>query len=120
MYDLYKEQCINSAKDYPSKWLYRDVFGMTRLKFKLPYVDTYKTYDEFNIKSKYLTGEDLEILIERNHIHKNMLDAACKSKHEDKALLTTTPTLKIIVFDLQQCLTTPDLKTNVVFYKKQL
>lgn len=120
MYDLYKEQCASNGKDCPSNWLYRDVFGETGLKFKLPYVDTCKTCDEFNIKSKYLNGEELELLTERNNIHKSMFDSAYKSKQEDKALLNTTPALKIIVFDLQQCLPTPDLKTNVVFYKRQL
>lgn len=102
MFDLYKEQCVSNGKDYPSNWLYRDVFGETGLKFKLLYyVDTCKTCDEFNIKFKYLTGEELEVLIERNNIHKNMFDSAYKSKQEDKALLNTTPTLKIIVSDLQ-------------------
>ncbi|KAL5238996.1 hypothetical protein ACI65C_006406 [Semiaphis heraclei] len=125
-----KRKCMNNRKqlreeyedreDCPSNWLYRDVFGETGLKFKLPYVDTCKTCDEFNIKSKYLNGEELELLTERNNIHKDMFDSAYKSKQEDKALLNTTPALKIIVFDLQQCLPTPDLKTNVVFYKRQL
>jgi len=55
-----------------------------------------------------------------NQNHKDIVDAAYKAKQEDKKLLSTTPTLKVIVFDLQQCLPTPDLKTNVVFYKRQL
>jgi len=58
---------------------YIEMFLETGLKFKLRYVDTCKTYDEFNIKSKYLNGKELELLIEINHIHKNMFDSAYKS-----------------------------------------
>lgn len=47
-----------------------------------------------------------------------MVDAAYNSKSKDKELLLSTPSLKVIVFDMQQCLPTPDLKTNVVFYKR--
>jgi len=50
-----------------------------------------------------------------------MLNYAYNSKRLDKLRLGgIMPTLKVIVFDLQQCLPTPDLKTNIVFYKRQL
>lgn len=55
-----------------------------------------------------------------NQNHKDMINATYKAKQEDKKLLSTIPNLKVTVFDLQQYLSTPDLKTNVVFYKRQL
>lgn len=120
MFDLYKEQCSKNGESSPSNWLYRSVFAETGLKFKLPSVDTCKTCDEYNIKSKHSSGEELQHLNTMNQNHKDMVDAAYKAKQEDKKLLSTIPNLKVIVFDLQQCLPTPDLKTNVVFYKRQL
>jgi len=121
MYDLYKDYCHqNGFKDESSYWLYRTVFSETGLKFKLPYVDTCKTCDEFKIKSRHVFDEELQILNQKNQDHINMVELAYNSKKEDKVLLTTTPSLKVIVFDLQQCLPTPDLKTNIVFYKRQL
>jgi len=55
-----------------------------------------------------------------NQNHKDMVDAAYQAKQEDKKLLSTIPNLKVIVFDLQQCLPTPDLKTNVVLQTSTL
>jgi len=49
-----------------------------------------------------------------------MDDTAYTLKTRDIDLITSTPIIKIIVFDMRQCLPTPDLKTNVVFYKRQL
>jgi len=72
------------------------------------------------MKSKHSSGEELQLLNTMNQNHKYMVDAAYKAKQEDKKLLSTIPNLKVIIFDLQQCLPTPDLKTNVVFYKRQL
>jgi len=121
MYDLYKEYCHeNNINNISSYWLYRTIFSETGLKFKVPYIDTCKTCDEFKTKSKHVTGNDLQILTNKNQEHQDMVEYAYNSKRLDKLRLGTTPTLKVIVFDLQQCLPTPDLKTNIVFYKRQL
>jgi len=61
MFDLYKEQCSRNGERYPSNWLYRSVFAETGLKFKLPSVDTCKTCDEYNMKSKHSSGEELQL-----------------------------------------------------------
>jgi len=67
MYDLYKDYCHqNGFKDESSYWLYRTVFSETGLKFKLPYVDTCKTCDEFKIKSKHVFDEELQILNQKS------------------------------------------------------
>jgi len=96
------------------------IFSETGLKFKVLYIDTCKTCDEFKTKSKHVNGNDLQILTNKNQEHQDMVEFAYNSKRLDKLRLGTTPTLKVIVFDLQQCLPTPDLKTNIVFYKRQL
>lgn len=42
------------------------------------------------------------------------------SKNKDDNLMTAIPKIKIIVFDMQQCLSTSDYITFVVFYEKTL
>lgn len=121
MYDLYKEELSKRGiNNIPSYWLYKDIFNETDLKFKMPHVDTCKTCDEYKIMSKQVHGIQLEVLTEKFNFHNNMVDKAYKSKTKDKELLTSSPTTKVIVFDMQQCLPTPDIKTNLVFYKRQL
>jgi len=70
------------------------------------------TCDEFKIKSKHVFDEELQNLNKKNQDHINMVELAYSLKKEDELLLTTTSSLKVIVFDLRQCLPTPDLKTN--------
>lgn len=121
MYDLYKVYCQEKEIENISSYsLYRIMFEKTGLKFKQPYVDTCKTCDEFNIKSKYVSGNELIDLNNKNQEHHEMVESAYNSKNLNKQLLDTNSGLKVIVFDLQQCLPTPDLKTNIVFYKRQL
>jgi len=84
MFDLYKEQCSKNVESYQSNWLYRSVFAETGLKYKLPSVDTCKTCDEYNMKSKHSSGEELQLLNTTNQNHKDMVDAAYKAKQEDK------------------------------------
>lgn len=57
-----------------------------------------------------LVLKSCNILSTINKNHKDMVDAAYKTKQADKKLLSTIPTLKVIVFDLQQCMPIPDLK----------
>ncbi|KAF0745517.1 Uncharacterized protein FWK35_00022366 [Aphis craccivora] len=72
------------------------IFSETGLKFKMPYIDTCKTCDEFKIKSKYVTGNDLDILTKKNQEHQYMVEYAYNSKKLDKLRLDTMPTLKAI------------------------
>jgi len=117
MYDLYKEYCHeNNINNISSYWLYRTIFSKTGLKFKVPYIDTCKTCDEFKTKSKHVTENDLQILTNKYLEHQDMVEYAYNSKRLDKLRLCTTPTLKVIVFDLQQCLPTPDVKTNIIVF----
>lgn len=49
-----------------------------------------------------------------------MADLAYKLKDMDKNRVKEDPSMRILVFDLQQVLDTPSLTTNVSFYKRLL
>ena len=81
MYDFYKDYCgQNGINDEWSYWLNRTVFLETDLKFKIPYVDTCKTCDEFKIKSKHVFDEELQNLNQKDQDHINMVELAYNSK----------------------------------------
>ncbi|KAL4127150.1 hypothetical protein QTP88_011348 [Uroleucon formosanum] len=88
MYDLYKEYCHeNNINNISSYWLYRTIFSETGLKFKVPYIDTCKTCDEFKTKSKHFIGNDLQILTNKNQEHQDIVEYAYNSKRLDKLRL---------------------------------
>ncbi|KAL4126049.1 hypothetical protein QTP88_010281 [Uroleucon formosanum] len=78
------ENNINNISPY---WLYRIIFSETGLKFKVPYIDTCKTCDKFKTKSKHVTGNDLQILTNKNQEHQDMVGYAYNSKRLDKLRL---------------------------------
>lgn len=121
MYHLYKEYCeTNGINKISSYWLYRTIFSETGLKFKMPYVNACKVCDELKIKATHVAEIELETLKSKNQEHQDMVDTVYNSKKFGKIFLDTNLTLEVRVFNLQQCLSTPDLKKNSVFYEWQL
>lgn len=66
--------------------------------------------DQKNVSSLQLEFEE----------HKKQADEAYNAKRNDKEMAENNSSYKVIAFDLQQCLPTPNLTTNVSFYKRQL
>lgn len=58
--------------------------------------------------------------MELQTLHQKKADAAYSCKRQDKVLARENPNTKVYAFDLQQCLPTPFLKSNIAFYKRQL
>ena len=52
--------------------------------------------------------------------HKKQADEAYNAKRNDKEMAENNSSFKVIAFDSQQCLPTPNLTTNVSFYKRKL
>ncbi|CAG4959985.1 unnamed protein product [Parnassius apollo] len=116
LYNLYKLKT-----DAPvSKTIFKKVFETMNLSFKKPSVDTCSKCDRINMKLKYASVDQAANLIETFKEHQEAFKAAYEEKKADKQLAQSSEVVAVITFDLQQCLPTPYLQTNVAFYKRQL
>lgn len=97
---------------------YSEIFHTLGLKFKKPQIDTCTKCDLLKIKISAAEGIGLENLIKEQTNHHQMAEQAYDSKKTDIAAISTS--FKVFVFDLQQCLPTPYLRSSICFYKRQL
>lgn len=108
LYNEYKIEHPNVA----SYDLFREVFKSTDYSFKPPHVDNLHfklTCDYFTLKIKQNTdpNKKTQLTMEHNQ-HKDMADLAYQLKDADKTQAKVDPTMRVLVFDLQQVLDTPD------------
>lgn len=116
LYKLYK---LNTESPV-SKTIYKKVFDTMNLSFKKPAVDTCSTCDRINMELKYASEDQAVSLKNTLEKHQEAFKAAYEEKKKDKELAQSCKDVAVITFDLQQCLPTPFVKTNVSFYKRQL
>ena len=116
IYNLYKLKTDTPV----SKTIFKKVFDTMNLSFKKPSVDTCSKCDSINMKLKYTSGEQATNLTKTLQEHQEAFKAAYEEKKKDKQLAQSCDDVMVITFDLQQCLPTPHLQTNVAFYKRQL
>ncbi|KAF0748689.1 Uncharacterized protein FWK35_00027376, partial [Aphis craccivora] len=109
LYSEYKRNCDNPI----SRTVYEKLVHDLNIFIKTPKTDTCNTCDQLHMKINFATDEEKLKLQE-------LADQAYSQKAHDKLESITDPTKKTLSFDLQQCLPTPQLETNVVFYKRQL
>lgn len=116
MYELYECQKKSKGEKPASYRLYCILFKKTGYKIKKtlknPH-DTCKKCDTFKTQLKNTIEKDkLE--------HETAYELAYRSKEDDKKRAMENHNERVIVFDLQKCLPTPDLTTNEIYYKRQL
>lgn len=117
MYDLYKEKVLNPV----SRWIYEREFHKLGLSTKPTHADTCKTCDKLNVDITYAQNEELRAgYVRERELHHRKADKAYKEMQEDIRLSKNDDSIRVIAFDLQQCLPTPALTTGMVYYKRQL
>ena len=113
MYSLYVKQCNDNSAVAVKEHVYRDIFNFDfNLSFKLPRSDTCQVCDQATSEN---TESNTPVVI-----HKLKAQAAYDRLKQDRQRAREDPSLKTIVFDLQQALLTPMIPTEVVFYMRQL
>lgn len=119
MYDEYKEWLPADKKPVSQK-IYETQFRGFGIKIKKPNKDTCAACDKFQMLIKNATEDEKENLKRKLIAHQDEADLAYQAKKKDKLEAEHDPTKLVYTFDLQQCLPTPDIKTSVAFYKRQL
>jgi len=114
MYKMYKEK-VTSPVSYS---YFGNIFHTMGLSFKKPSLDTCNICDTYKMKIKFASTEELVGLKNELSVHHLEADTAYAMKRQDKEQCTDVK--RVYSFDLQQCLPTPFLKTNIVFYKRLL
>lgn len=99
---------------------FSNVFNTLNLKFKKPKVDTCYKCEVLKMKIDIATDEQRESLKKEQIEHHLEADNAYKSKAIDKSKAEHDASIKVLTFDLQQCLPTPFLRSSVSFYKRPL
>lgn len=100
---------------------YKYRFLETGIKFKPPKLDTCGRCDL--LKAKIDSAVDMhekEIAKQNLLEHHILADKGYDMKKEDKVHAKEDSSLKAYAFDLQQCLPTPYLRSNMSFYKRSL
>lgn len=96
------------------------LFSTLNLKFKKPKIDTCHKCDLLQCKIQVAKPEELDSLQLEQSKHVNLAEKAYNAKKNDKQRALADATLKVLCFDLQQCLPTPLLRTSLSFYKRPL
>lgn len=117
---LYKKY-LNAGHRFVSLSTFKRVFKPMKLKFKKNHTDTCSKCDEFDMKIKCTTDEEEKLRIEKEHeLHLRKAQKAYDLKDEKIKEAETDETKRVLVFDLEQCLPTPDVSTGKVYYLRQM
>jgi len=117
MHRQYSEDSNNPSVSYAT---YLHIFQDCGRKFKQPKTDTCAKCDEFDILCKLHSDQELEDTIRKRNEHHSRAEAAYERKREEKEKAEEDPSRRVLIFDLEQCLPTPYLKSGTMFYLRQL
>lgn len=117
-FELYTERygnCVSESKFYK-------IFREVGIKIKKPQVDTCGRCDSLKTQIRFSKTESKKLeLQDALRIHVEEADIAFQQKKSDKIRTENkTPEEKLLVFDLEKCLATPRLNSNIAYYKRNL
>lgn len=121
-----KQSLFNDFKDHYSNNRVRfdkfcDIFKGLNLSIKTKSIDTCKNCDEYATLLKMSTCEvEKDKIRLQQQYHWDKWQNATKSKANDTAISKQNPSIRVIAYDLQQILPTPNLTTSVAFYSRLL
>ncbi|KAE8742178.1 hypothetical protein FOCC_FOCC012264 [Frankliniella occidentalis] len=118
MHKLYLETHPD-PKDNVSYASYQRIFKPLKIKFHQRLSDTCNKCDMLVAKIKHAT-EDKAQLQKEHELHLRKAEKAYKLKQEVKQKAESDETMRVLIFDLEQCLPCPDLNCGTVYYKRQL
>ncbi|KAK3927604.1 Tyrosine-protein phosphatase non-receptor type 14 [Frankliniella fusca] len=116
MHDMYISEGGNVS--YSS---YERIFHTLGRSFRKPPTDTCAKCDAWKQKVEHSPDEETKEEIQKEwNVHLDRAQAAYDLKRNYKAEAANDPTLRVLIFDLEQVLETPLLSTGETFYLRQL
>ncbi|KAJ8893235.1 hypothetical protein PR048_005823 [Dryococelus australis] len=76
--------------------------------------------DQYALKITLSKDDDKAVLQQSLDAHHTLADEGYVAKSEDKKLSTSDDSIVVLAFDMQQCLSTPNLDSSVALYKRLL
>lgn len=117
MHNLYLEEGYTPV----SYSTYERIFNTTGREFKKPPTDSCGKCDEFDQKLKNIMDETEREELEKNYdAHLVRAQAGYDFKKKCKLDAESDPSIRVLVFDLEQVLQTPLLTAGKMFYSRQL
>jgi len=118
---LYEDYLSKEGNPKVSYSTYQKFFNTTGRKFKKPHSDTCKKCDEWSIQLEMMPlGEERNDVERAYNEHLERAEAGYNKLREERTMATQDDSRRLLVFDLQQCLETPYIKTSSAFYARQL
>lgn len=115
------KQYIEAGLPKVSYSTFRRIFKPMKLKFKKTHTDTCSKCDEYDIQIKAASTEQVKERLEKEHeLHLRKAQKAYDLKDERIQESKNDETKRVLVFDLEQCLPTPDVATGRVYYLRQM
>ncbi|KAK3924122.1 Phosphoglycerate kinase, chloroplastic [Frankliniella fusca] len=117
MHSMYLEE----GGTYVSYSTYERIFNTLGRAFKKPLTDTCEKCDSWKEQVKHAPDEETQEKLQQEwNTHLDRAQAAYDFKKKCKLDAESDPSMKVLVFDLEQVLETPLLTTGAAFYSRQL
>lgn len=117
--DMHQE-FLEKVKPPVSLSTYQRIFLECGRKTKPLQTDTCNKCDTYDVQLPLATGEKKQALLQTREEHHKRAELLYDLKKAAKIATMSKPNSRVLVFDLEQVLPTPSLRSNMIFYSRQL